>query len=158
SDLEEFLDAERAVVNFSGGNTQLFSEFKDQIQSEETTGQYKVKFMTEGKIKENILNMINNAENDQHLSLGLFYLSDRDVIAALKEALDRGVEMTLILDINKDAFGNKKNGVPNKPVDNELISYETPPEIRWYKSSGEQYHSKFLMLETEDEIIFNGGS
>src|SRR5699024_11237396 len=52
----------------------------------------------------------------------------------------------------------EKNGVPNKPVANELISYETPPEIRWYKSSGEQYHSKFLMLETEDEIIFNGGS
>lgn len=155
--VEEFLDAERAVVNFSGGNTQLFSEFKDQIQSEETTGQYKVKFMTEGKIKENILSMINDAKKDQRLSLGLFYLSDRDVIAALKEALDRGVEVRLILDINKDAFGNEKNGVPNKPVADELMSYEAPPEIRWYKSSGEQYHSKFLMLETEDEVIFNGG-
>src|SRR5699024_5104002 len=44
--VEEFLDAERAVVNFSSGNTQLFSAFKDRIQSEETTGQYKVKFMT----------------------------------------------------------------------------------------------------------------
>src|SRR5699024_9385095 len=115
----------------SGGNTQLFSEFKDQIQSEETTGQYKVKFMTEGKIKENILNMINNAENDQRLSLGLFYLSYRDVIAALKEALDRGVEMRINLDINKDGFSNEKNGVPNNPVANELNSYERPPEIRW---------------------------
>lgn len=157
--IEEFLDAERAVVNFSGGETRIFSDFKDRFEDdEEASGQYEVKFMTEGKIKENILTMIDEADSEDYLKLGLFYLSDRDVIEALKSALDRDVNVKLILDINKDAFGNEKNGVPNKPVADELMSYENPPEIRWYKSSGEQYHSKFIMLETEDEVIFNGGS
>ncbi|WP_026866733.1 phospholipase D family protein [Jeotgalicoccus marinus] len=156
--IEEFLDSERAVVNFSGGDTRIFSDFKDGLEAEDETGEYKVKFMTEGKIKENILTMIDEADSEDHLKLGLFYLSDRDVIEALKSAVDRDVNVKLILDINKDAFGNEKNGVPNKPVADELMSYENPPEIRWYKSSGEQYHSKFIMLEAEDEVIFNGGS
>ena len=56
--------------------------------------------------------MINDAKKDQRLSLGLFYLSDRDVIAALKEALDRGVQVRLLLDINKDAFVNEKMDLP----------------------------------------------
>lgn len=101
---------------------------------------------------------MNSAGPDDILNIGLFYLSDRDIIEALKTALDRGVELNMILDINQDAFGNEKNGVPNRPVADELMNHDTQPNIRWYKSSGEQYHAKFIMLETADEVIFNGGS
>lgn len=158
--LYDLLESERAVVNFSGGNTRVFSDFADKLpeKTENGEGLYTVQLITEEKIKDNILEMVNSAEADDTLSIGLFYLSDRDIIEAFKEALDRGVEMNMILDINQDAFGNEKNGVPNRPVADELMSYETPANIRWYKSSGEQYHSKFIMLETGDKLIFNGGS
>lgn len=158
--LYDMLASERAVVNFSGGDTRIFSDFTDKLpaKTDDDEGQYTVKLITEKKIKNNIMDMINSAEAGETLSIGLFYLSDRDVIQELKESLDRGVELKMILDINQDAFGNEKNGVPNRPVADELMSHDTPAEIRWYKSSGEQYHAKFIMLETAEDVIFNGGS
>lgn len=158
--LYDMLESERAVVNFSGENTRVFSDFADKLpaKTEEGEGLYTVQLITEKKIKDNIIEMVNNAGEEDVLSVGLFYLSDRDVVDAFKEALDRGAELNMILDINQDAFGNEKNGVPNRPVADELMSHETPANIRWYKSSGEQYHAKFIMLETADEVIFNGGS
>ena len=158
--LYDMLESERAVVNFSGGNTRVFSDFADKLpaKNEEGEGQYTLQLLTEKKIKDNIVSMVNKAGEGDKLSAGLFYLSDRDVVDAFKEALDRGAVLNMILDINQDAFGNEKNGVPNRPVADELMSHDTPPDIRWYKSSGEQYHAKFIMLETADEVIFNGGS
>ena len=158
--LYDLLESERAVVNFSGGNTRSFSDFADKLpaKTENSDGQYTVQLITEEKIKDSILEMVKGAEADDTLSIGLFYLSDRDVVEAFKHALDRGVELKMVLDINQDAFGNEKNGVPNRPVADELMSHKTPADIRWYKSSGEQYHAKFIMLETADEVIFNGGS
>ena len=158
--LYDMLESERAVVNFSGGNTRIFSDFADKLpgKTEDSEGQYTVKLITEKKIKDNILEIVNSAGPDDILNIGLFYLSDRDIIEAFKTALDRGVELNMILDINQDAFGNEKNGVPNRPAADELMNHDTQPNIRWYKSSGEQYHAKFIMLETAEEVIFNGGS
>ena len=158
--LHDLLESERAIVNFSGGNTRMFSDFSDKLQDQADTpeGQYAVKLITEERIKDNILKMVDQAKAKETLNVGLFYLSDRDIIKAFKEALDRGVELNIILDINQDAFGNEKNGVPNRPVADELMKHNNPPNIRWYKSSGEQYHTKFITLETEESLIFNGGS
>lgn len=158
--LHDLLESERAVVNFSGGNTRVFSDFADKLpkKTEDSEGQYTVKLITEEKIKDNILRMVNASEEGDILNIGLFYLSDRDVVEAFKAALDRGAELNMILDINQDAFGNEKNGVPNRPVADELTKHDTPANIRWYKSSGEQYHSKFIMMEKDGEVIFNGGS
>ena len=138
----------------------MFSDFSDKLQDQADTpeGQYAVKLITEERIKDNILKMVDQAKAKETLNVGLFYLSDRDIIKAFKEALDRGVELNIILDINQDAFGNEKNGVPNRPVADELMKHNNPPNIRWYKSSGEQYHAKFITLETEESLIFNGGS
>src|SRR5699024_4667890 len=52
-----------------------------------------------------------------------------------------------------------KNGIPNKPVASELMNYKSPPEIRWYKSHGEQYHAKFMMHDNgEDSTLILGSS
>src|SRR5699024_950635 len=102
--LYDMLESERAVVNFSGGNTRVFSDFADKMpgKAEESEGQYTVKLITEKKIKDNILEMVNSAGPDDILNIGLFYLSERDIIEAFKTALDRGVEINMILDINQD--------------------------------------------------------
>ena len=54
----------------------------------------------------------------------MFYLSDREIIAAFEAAAERGAELCLLLDPNKDAFGRTKNGVPNRPVAAELRPHE----------------------------------
>ncbi len=41
--------------------------------------------------------------------MGMFYLADRQVIKGLLKAAWRGVDIRLILDANKDAFGLEKN-------------------------------------------------
>ena len=51
----------------------------------------------------------------------MFYLSNRDIVKSLLDASQRGVDVKLILDPNKDAFGMEKDGVPNRPVAHELV-------------------------------------
>ncbi len=50
----------------------------------------------------------------------MFYLSERQIIKALIAAQQRGVQVRVLLDPNKDAFGREKNGIPNRQVAAEL--------------------------------------
>jgi len=43
--------------------------------------------------------------------MALFYLSHRNIIKALLNAVDSGAEVKIILDPSKDAFGREKNGL-----------------------------------------------
>jgi HKD family nuclease len=51
----------------------------------------------------------------------------------------------LLLDPNKDAFGNPKFGIPNRAVAEELHSAGV--DIRWVHTHGEQCHTKMLLRE-----------
>jgi HKD family nuclease len=58
----------------------------------------------------------------------------------------RGVDIKIILDPNKDAFGYEKNGIPNRQVAHELVSKTKERiKIRWYDTHGEQFHSKLFL-------------
>ena len=50
----------------------------------------------------------------------MFYLSERQIVKALITAKERGVNVRVLLDPNKDAFGREKNGIPNRQVASEL--------------------------------------
>ena len=155
--LEELMLSERAVLDMAGVNTSVFDEF--EVNSEESgDGEYEVHLVTEGKVKEQILDMVEGAAAGDTIQTGMFYISDRDIINALKDALNRDVHVQMILDVNQDAFGNEKIGIPNRPVAAELMDNDKPPEIRWYESHGEQYHAKFMMVKSEDEVTITGGS
>ncbi|MBP7899967.1 MAG: phospholipase, partial [Acinetobacter sp.] len=78
----------------------------------------------------------------EHLDMAMFYLSERKIIEALKQAQQRGVNIRLMIDPNKDAFGRQKNGIPNRQVASELHAAGIP--IRWCDTHGEQCHSKML--------------
>ncbi|MGO1759884.1 MAG: phospholipase D-like domain-containing protein [Mammaliicoccus vitulinus] len=81
----------------------------------------------------------------------MFYLSDRDVINELIKASKRNVKIKFILDINKEAFGKEKPGVPNKPVASELVNRSKGNiKVKWALSNGEQYHSKYLLFEQNE--------
>ena len=93
------------------------------------------------------------------IDVAMFYLSERSVIRALLAAARRGVEVRVILDPNKDAFGRSKNGIPNRSVATELgAASEGAIKVRWFRTHGEQFHSKLLAIRTANEYWFTLGS
>jgi phosphatidylserine/phosphatidylglycerophosphate/cardiolipin synthase-like enzyme len=104
--------------------------------------------LTEGKIKERVLELLNGAGQGDRINLSMFYFSDRDVISALIKAKKRGCNVRVILDPNKDAFGRTKNGIPNRQTASKLVKAGIP--VRWADTHGEQFHIKMLYVEHAD--------
>lgn len=105
-------------------------------------------WLTEGRIRERILHLLGEATADDDIRIALFYLSDREVVAAIGDAARRGATVRLILDANRDAFGRAKNGIPNRPVAAELLRATAtaphPIALRWATTAGEQFHGKAM--------------
>ncbi len=154
----DVLGSEKSVVNFSGQSFVLPSE--ELINSiEDGVGDMEVQLLTERAIKEKILEIISNLDEGDELDMVMFYISDRDIVKALKRADGRGVSIRILLDPNKDAFGREKNGVPNRQVANELISgTDGNTEIRWCDTNGEQCHGKMLIFKQSDKYSIIQGS
>ncbi|MFB4162085.1 phospholipase D family protein [Geomicrobium sp. JSM 1781026] len=156
--VQHLLDTETAVAEMSGSG-EAFTGLETNVDyMEQIDGGLQGKVVTEGAIKEEILKSIDEANDGTEIWLGLFYLSDRDVIERLKAAADRQASIRLILDANGEAFGHEKNGVPNRPVAYELEQHSSNIEVRWYNTLGEQYHTKMLYMTDGSTAIVNGGS
>ncbi|MEI6378947.1 MAG: phospholipase D-like domain-containing protein [Candidatus Falkowbacteria bacterium] len=138
--------AEQAVAQLSG---QSLSILPDNLQTDQTPGKNhygQVRLLTEGRIREEIIKTIQMAQPGDTLDFALFYLSERALIKEILAASGRGVNIRLILDPNKDAFGYQKSGIPNRAVADELVTQSGRKiVVRWYDTRGEQFHSKFLL-------------
>lgn len=122
-------------------------------------GAIKVQLLTEGKIKSRILAALAGCGRGGAVRMAMFYLADQDVLQALAGAAARGAEVRLVLDPNKDAFGRKKNGIPNRPMAEQLRKKSGGGvKIRWYATHGEQFHSKLTMISMPDKTVIIGGS
>ncbi len=108
----------------------------------------RLELLTEIKIKEKVLDLLNRAESGARIDLSMFYLSNRDVIRALVQAYQRGCSIRVILDPAKDAFGRIKNGIPNRQSGAVLVKAGIP--LRWADTHGEQCHVKALYVEHDD--------
>jgi len=154
---EEVYKAETSVADFSKGH--LSSEIETERKKDKKA--LKIKLITEEKIKDNLIKEINVSTKDDSIKMGMFYLSDRDVIKSLISASKRGVKIRVILDPNKDAFGRKKKGIPNRPVAYELVKRSKGKiQIRWYSTNGEQFHSKIIFFEslTKENTVILGSA
>lgn len=140
----DLLHTERAVAAFSGGTAITFPE--PVRTSGVVDADILIRVLTESRIRDAALEMIETAEEGDQLDLWMFYLSHRAIVSALVEAQERGVELRLLLDPNSDAFGREKRGIPNRPVARELHNAGVP--IRWCNTAGEQCHAKMLMHRT----------
>lgn len=132
--------SELAVLGLSNEITPIVA-LPDQSM-ESSTGTIQV--LTEGRIKEAALALIDQTGPMDTVDLMMFYLADRQIIEAFKAAQQRGVQLRLLLDPNKDAFGFTKSGVPNRPVAHELHQVGIP--IRWCDTHGEQCHTKMMLV------------
>ncbi len=105
------------------------------------------------------LRNIGSTDVGDTIDVAMFYLSERDVIRALIAAAKRGVAVRVILDPNKDAFGRTKNGIPNRSVATELgAAADGAIKVRWFRTHGEQFHSKLVAIRTDKEFWFTLGS
>ena len=117
---------------------------RDYLEAEEG----RLRILTEARIREATIAMIDAAQANERLDLAMFYLSHRGVIEALKRAAARGVRVRALLDPNHDAFGRQKSGLPNRPVGMEL--HRAGIDVRWCLTTGEQCHAKLLLLHHAD--------
>lgn len=119
-----------------------------------------VKFVTENKIKQQILAMLKDVKPEDDVRLQMFYLSDYDVVDAIVEASKKLKKpMRIILDPNKDAFGSKKDGTPNRQVASYLLEKKKELglnlNIRWYDTQGEQNHAKIMSVTNRESGKFD---
>ncbi len=141
----DLLESERAVVRFSIGQQ------PDWIIPEThpiTDPVAELRIVTEAAIRDSALDMINTTQRGDSVDMLMFYLSQRDIIEALIDSHRRGANVRVLLDPNEDAFGRKKNGVPNRQVASEL--HQAGIAVRWCNTQGEQCHGKMLLTRTSD--------
>jgi phosphatidylserine/phosphatidylglycerophosphate/cardiolipin synthase-like enzyme len=152
--VQDVVASEVAVASLSG---EPFPRW--QIPARSESGEVQLRLLTEGKIKSRLLQTLARCGKGSSVRMAMFYLSDRQVIAGLLDAEARGAEVRLLLDPNKDAFGRKKNGIPNRPVARELVDKSQGRiAVRWYGTHGEQFHSKLTIMSLPEETVLIGGS
>ena len=151
--LNDMLESEEAVSKMSGGPDLPRTDVEDQ------QGEYQVQYITERKILDALLADFEKAQKGDRIRLAMFYVAESDILAALTDAANRGVEVELILDPNQNAFGNEKTGLPNRPVVNEMLEESNDQlKVRWYNTVIGQFHTKTIMIETAEETIISGGA
>ncbi|MFS0783921.1 phospholipase D family protein [Bacillus sp. 1P06AnD] len=154
----DILSTEKAVGSFSGSSVP-FPEPEKKASVSIKNGPIQAQLLTERKVKKHAVSDIHSTKKGDSIWIAMFYLAERDIIAELKAAAERGVQIKLILDPNKNAFGSKKIGMPNLPVASELHNLgKNKISIRWYKTQNEQFHSKLLYIRKDQKSIVNGGS
>lgn len=154
---QRIVESELEIAAFSGWRGHILATSPQAQPPIQPAAQ--LSFVTERAILEHLLGAIGTTRNGDVIRIATFYLSHRQVIDALLQAADRGVAVRIILDPNRDAFGRQKDGVPNRPVANELVTQSVQRiEVRWYRTHGEQFHTKLALITRGDRLIASLGS
>lgn len=150
----DVLKTEQAVGRMSKGDIPVvivgeFEEAKEFPQAQ---------VLTEKAILDATLKLIETAKSGENIDLAMFYLSEREIVKELIAAKQRGVNVKVLLDPNKDAFGREKNGIPNRQVASELN--EAGVQVRWCNTQGEQCHSKMILKSNiqQSEMILGSAN
>ncbi len=150
----DVLKTEQAVGRMSKGDIPVvivgeFEEAKEFPQAQ---------VLTEKAILDATLKLIETAKSGENIDLAMFYLSEREIVKGLIAAKQRGVNVKVLLDPNKDAFGREKNGIPNRQVASELN--EASVQVRWCNTQGEQCHSKMIIKSNaqQSEMILGSAN
>lgn len=145
----DLLRSERAVAVMSGAHwPQALATAQPGPAPAADTGGTRVQIVTEGRIRDALLANAANAKTGERLDIAVFYFSHRALLKAVIAARQRGVDVRVLLDPNEDAFGRKKNGIPNRQAALELHRAGVP--VRWCDTHGEQCHAKLMLRRGTD--------
>ncbi|SDS88444.1 Phosphatidylserine/phosphatidylglycerophosphate/cardiolipin synthase [Halopseudomonas litoralis] len=142
----DLLQTENVVAQLAGFNTVNWP--RPPITNTIADSDNRLRVITEGAIRDAVLQMIDSAQSGDQLDMDVFYLSYRPLVEALIQAQQRGVSIRALLDPNRDAFGREKNGIPNRQAAWDLERAGIP--LRWCATSGEQCHRKWIRLDRVD--------
>jgi hypothetical protein len=158
--LRPLLRSELAVAGFSGEDVARFQVFAAPAAAVAGgAGDTRAAIATEGAILDRLLERLQATGRGDAIDVAQFYLSNRGMIDALLDAARRGVDVRVLLDPNRDAFGFEKSGIPNRQVASELITAGGGAlHLRWYRTHGEQFHVKFLAVRSAGRLWFSLGS
>ena len=169
--VDDIVSSERALLELSGAvevvahldsarltlSSQADTGSVERLEdSELAMNKTQLQLITESAIRDTVLQSVQQTVSGDELELSMFYLSHRSIVKALKAAATRGVRVRALLDVNSDAFGRRKNGVPNVPVAAELV--EAGAEVRWCATKGEQCHEKSLLIKSANGLMLITGS
>jgi phosphatidylserine/phosphatidylglycerophosphate/cardiolipin synthase-like enzyme len=145
--LAPLLASELAIARFSGWRGTLGPAAgpppKEAAIADERAA--RVSIATESAIETSLLERINAAEKGEAIDIAMFHIADRAVIESLLAANARGVHVRLILDPDKDSLG--ESSIPNGPVASELVTASDGAiHVRWYRTHGEEFHTKLVMI------------
>src|SRR5262249_1019220 len=141
------LRSELDVARFSGWTGRLSTPPSSVMPAAAEVGTGRLEVITEGGIRSALLGKLQAAERGDNIDLAMFYIADRGIIQSLLAASRRGVNVRLILDPNKDSFGHARNGIPNQPAASDLVTASDGAiHVRWYRTHGEQFHTKLVMI------------
>lgn len=141
----DLLQTEQAVMQLAGATS---AHWPPPPATTAEAGEAHLRVLTEGAVRDALLELINSAAPGDRLDMEVFYLSHRPLIEALIAAHRRGVLIRALLDPNRDAFGREKNGIPNRQAGWDLQRAGIP--VRWCNTSGEQCHRKWIRLDRAD--------
>jgi phosphatidylserine/phosphatidylglycerophosphate/cardiolipin synthase-like enzyme len=157
--LEPLLDSELALAMHAGWRRSWDLPQAAPVPVASPESMARVQALTEGEIRAAILRNFAGTRAGDSIDIAMFYLSERSVIQSLVAAANRGVAVRVILDPNKDAFGRTKNGIPNRSVATELAAAsDGAVKVRWFRTHGEQFHSKLVAVRSATEFWFTLGS
>ncbi|MFA4945365.1 MAG: phospholipase D-like domain-containing protein [Lentisphaeria bacterium] len=113
-------------------------------------GRPTAQFATEAAFATQLEAELARAGAGDQIAILQFYLADPRLLRALKDACARGATVRLLLDLNRDAFGRAKNGIPNRATAHSLHAWATRTghdlQIRWFRTAGEQAHAKAMLI------------
>jgi phosphatidylserine/phosphatidylglycerophosphate/cardiolipin synthase-like enzyme len=139
------------VVRLSGGRPP-FGRLPE-LGEATAPGDHHAALLTESAIRDRILQLIRSTESGDEIDLAIFYLSHREILEALLDAVRRNVWVRAVLDPNRDAFGHEKPGIPNRQAAEFLRRGSNGAiAIRWYATHGEQFHSKLMVVRQRDTV------
>ncbi|MET0293286.1 MAG: phospholipase D-like domain-containing protein [Steroidobacteraceae bacterium] len=157
--LESLLASELAVARWSGWQGALPPPLAAMPVEVPENQRSRVAVLTEGAILDALLERIGAAGAGTSIDVAMFYLTQRDVIEALTDAARRGASVRVLLDPNKDAFGYEKSGLPNRPMVSELLTAsDGAVRVRWYRTHGEQFHAKLVVVRDDRRTWMTLGS
>ena len=156
--INDILEGENVIASWSGIDKGIECG-KEKSLNGSTGESIRIQYITEEKIGSQVTDAVAKTVDGDQMNIAMFYLSDRKLIDEIVKASNRGVSVNLILDANKDAFGREKNGIPNRLVASEIFEKTNgKANIKWYKTRGEQFHSKLISVKSKGSHIIFGGS
>jgi len=154
----DLLRMEFALLEMSGAHdtARTLQRWLTKIPDTSAASELNIQVLGESRILDEIVTLLDKADAGTSIDLVMFYLSERSIVRAMKRAHERGASIRVLLDVNSDAFGRRKNGVPNRPVAAELT--RAGIEVRWCATAGEQCHAKWLHVHQAGRHVYLLGS